>query len=557
MQSPVGSPRKKTAAFLVAAAFAIFALVDIIAFRTPLYRRVLDPASTTGSFEAAIAQFRAFPAQPSRDVLVLGDSRTYSGLDPAAAAAGAGGKLRFLNAGVPGTTPRCWPFFVRAIDPEAHRYRAVVIPVDTFSDDDSAIGSLDGDDRPMDLRYVVFQTRLTDLPKLAGSFSDPRERIEYGIDLFWRGAELRDDFQNLAADPPARAVAIAQARRNPAYEPLAAHPRTETLAGLRANFATNTLDYPANLTQDQRDAIATQVLRAAKPSPSYAKYRLQWLAPIAARYAETGTPVFFVRIPTRPVHRFDTEAPSGSLVQIAQTYHAQLLPAEPFLALERPDLFADEDHLNRAGSLQFSRLLGERIASALSPRPMTAAAEPTTAPPTTAAATPVATPSSPPPPSPPPAPREHRDLSWYAAAIGIGIPLRFQSYEFWLFFAIVAALFYGLPRRYGRYVLLVASYYFYARWNAWYVLFLWILTVSDFLIGSRAGTNARSAKRIAASARGRHRRQPRLPRKLQVSELCEHDGCGASRDASKPVAGQSFRADWNQLPHLPEHFVFG
>jgi alginate O-acetyltransferase complex protein AlgI len=31
-------------------------------------------------------------------------------------------------------------------------------------------------------------------------------------------------------------------------------------------------------------------------------------------------------------------------------------------------------------------------------------------------------------------------------------------------------------------VLLVASYYFYARWNAWYVLFLWILTASDFLI---------------------------------------------------------------------------
>ena len=47
----------------------------------------------------------------------------------------------------------------------------------------------------------------------------------------------------------------------------------------------------------------------------------------------------------------------------------------------------------------------------------------------------------------------------------------------------MAALFYGLPRRYGRYVLLVASYYFYARWNAWYVLFLWVLTVSDFLIG--------------------------------------------------------------------------
>ena len=76
----------------------------------------------------------------------------------------------------------------------------------------------------------------------------------------------------------------------------------------------------------------------------------------------------------------------------------------------------------------------------------------------------------------PVAPPEHRDLSWFAAACGIGIPLRFQSYEFWLFFAVICALFYLLPRRAGFIFLLIASYYFYARWNAWYVLFLWILT---------------------------------------------------------------------------------
>jgi hypothetical protein len=217
VQSPPGVPRRKTAAFLVAAAFALFAFVDILAFRTNLYHAILDPASSTGSFESAIAQFRGFQSDPRHDVLVLGDSRIYSGLDPGAADAAARG-LRFINAGVPGTTPRCWPFFVRAIDPQYRRFRAIVIPVDTYGDDDSAIGSLDGDDRPMDLRYVVYQTRLSDLPKLAGSFSDPRERVEYGIDLFWRGQELRDDVQELAANPFARSAAIATARRNPAFD---------------------------------------------------------------------------------------------------------------------------------------------------------------------------------------------------------------------------------------------------------------------------------------------------------------------------------------------------
>ncbi len=473
MRFPSETSGKKTAALLVAAAFAIFALVDAVAFRTALYRNLLDPSSSTGSFEGAIGQFRDLRPQPRTDVLVLGDSRIYSGLDPGAASA-ASRTLRFLNGGVPGTTPRCWPFFVRAIDPRTAHFRAVVIPVDTYADDDTAIGSLDGDDRPMDLRYVVFQTRLSDLPKLAGSFSDPRERVEHGIDLFWRGTELRDDVQAFAADPPARFAAIVAARAAPAYDPRAAHPRSESLAGLRVDFANGGISYPPGVTDDARTAIATQVLAVAKPSPSYAKYREQWLLPIAAQYEAAGVPVFFVRIPTRPVHREASQAPSGSLVAIADATGARLIPSAAYMALERPELFADEDHLNRAGSLRFSRLLGRDIASLLAPRGVAfnGATELPCHPEGSCAA----------PPAKGGPPREHHSLSWFAAAAGIGIPLPFQSYEFWLFVAIVAALFYGLPRRAGRWVLLLTSYYFYARWNAWYVLFLWILTASDFLI---------------------------------------------------------------------------
>ncbi len=364
MQSSSRAAKKRTAALLVVAAFAIFALVDVLAFRTGLYRHILDPSSSTGSFEAAIAQFRALPGDPQTDVLVLGDSRIFSGLNPTVASA-ASGSLRFLNGGVPGTTPRCWPFLVRAIDPNARRFRAVVIAVDTYADDDTAIGSLDGDDRPMDLRYVVFQTHLRDIPKLAGSFSDPRERIEYGIDLFWRGSELRDDFQALAANPLARMRELAQAARSPAYDPLAGHPRRESLAGLRVDFATNAITYPPGLSRDQRQAIATQVLAVAKPSPSYAIYRQQWLEPIAARYEAEDVPVLFVRIPTRPAHRDDSQSPSGSLLEIARDRHARLLSAAPYMALEQPSLFADEDHLNRAGSLRFSRLLGADVARTL------------------------------------------------------------------------------------------------------------------------------------------------------------------------------------------------
>ena len=471
------TPHNKRAALIVAAAFAIFALVSALAFRSDIYRSALDPASSTGSFEAAIRAFRGFPADAGRDVLVLGDSRIYSALEPAAAQSASGG-FRFLNGGVPGTTPRCWPFFVRAIDPNADRFRAIVIPVDTYHDDDSAIGSLDGDDRPMDLRYVVFQTRLADLPKLAGSFSDPRERVEHGIDLFIRGPELRDDVQALAADPGARVRAISQARNQSTYAPLAAHPRTETLAGLQADFSRGTLIYPNQLPADQRAAIANQVLVIPKASASYARYRSEWLLPIAHRYEAAGVPVIFVRIPTRPLHRFGSDVPSGSLVEIARATGARLVPAHRYLELERPELFADEDHLNRQGSARFSALLGADVGAILRDSPPKLRQPPATAAPSRS---------------------PHHSLSWFAAAAGIGIPLQFQSYEFWLFFAIVAGLFYLLPQGPARWVLLLASYYFYARWNAWYVVFLWILTVSDFLIAiavERARERSRGHQRV-------------------------------------------------------------
>ena len=59
MSASPNAPKKKTVALLVASAFAIFALVDVLVFHTGLYRRLLDPASSTGSFEAAIDQYRA------------------------------------------------------------------------------------------------------------------------------------------------------------------------------------------------------------------------------------------------------------------------------------------------------------------------------------------------------------------------------------------------------------------------------------------------------------------------------------------------------------------
>src|SRR4051794_39053240 len=59
----------------------------------------------------------------------------------------------------------------------------------------------------------------------------------------------------------------------------------------------------------------------------------------------------------------------------------------------------------------------------------------------------------------------------------------FNTYQFFVFLAIVLALFYAAPRGARKYILLAASYYFYASWNAKFIALLLTLTVIDYVSG--------------------------------------------------------------------------
>ncbi|HEY1429380.1 MAG TPA: hypothetical protein VGF18_07385, partial [Candidatus Tumulicola sp.] len=444
----------------IAGAILLFLLIDAAAFYAQLYRPLLDPLSSTGSFEGALSALEALPAVPQRDVLVIGDSRIYAGLNPSTAARAAGGGLRFLNAGVPGTNPRCWYFFLQSLDPQTRRYRAIVIPVDTYADDDSAIGSLDGDQRAADLRYIALAVPPKEIAKVARSFPDPRTRSTVALDLLLRGPELRDDVQAMLADPLARLHAIDLARQTGRYDPLMAHPMESSLAGTRFDPRTKRLTIAASVPAGERPTVVDEVLQLGRPSASYALYRERWLGPIVRRYSDAGVPIIFVRIPTRPVHRDEGMQASGTLLAFQRRYGSTLLAAAPYGKLEQPRLFADHDHLNSAGSATFSYMLGRDVARTLDATTVTV----------TSAATPAPD-------------RVTGGPHGLGLLVGIGIPMPFQSYEFWGFVAVVALAFYALPRRLRWWFLLAASYYFYARWNGAFVGFLWALTLSDWAIG--------------------------------------------------------------------------
>ncbi len=78
----------------------------------------------------------------------------------------------------------------------------------------------------------------------------------------------------------------------------------------------------------------------------------------------------------------------------------------------------------------------------------------------------------------------------------------FASLEFALFFLLVLGLYYALPHRAQNRMLLLASYVFYAAWDARFCLLLALSTLVDFAVGRALGaeTDPRARKRLVLAS---------------------------------------------------------
>src|SRR5437667_9060009 len=72
----------------------------------------------------------------------------------------------------------------------------------------------------------------------------------------------------------------------------------------------------------------------------------------------------------------------------------------------------------------------------------------------------------------------------------------FNTLQFFVFLAVVVGLFYMLPQAWRKYLLLAASYFFYASWNPKFIALLLTLTVIDFTAGIWLERVTASRKRL-------------------------------------------------------------
>jgi hypothetical protein len=341
-------------------AVVLFFALDTILFRTGWYASVLEPNSTAGFLESCLYIEQHRPSDGPNEVVAVGDSRIP--LKPNAADA-AGTGYRFFTIAVPGTTPRCWYYMLRAADPDAHRYAAIIIPFDTYDDRNWE----DLREREMDMRYMAPLISFRDLFDFALSYPAWPLRGQAAATVLFKGLIYREDFQDLLVRHKARITILRDLQSRRSGWRYDAPWDTLNLAGISVDWKARTVLLPDYLSTKKRDEIREVLLTDQPPrSPEFAAYRRKWFGKIVDHYRGSRTRLIFVRLARGPLVRPDLATDSTSSIRdFGARGEAVLLPEHRFDELERPELFGDALHMNQQGAVAFSGILARDVAEVL------------------------------------------------------------------------------------------------------------------------------------------------------------------------------------------------
>ena len=358
--------RRRIAVILFAAGLLLFGL-DALLFRSGLYTGYLEPDSSTGLLELILWREKLAQHQHGDNMVVtLGNSRM--GFSP-----------KFVDqrprqngyvvrtAAVAGSDPRSWYYLLRDLDPTAHRYRAIVMGVDDYDDEDSWFNS---DDDIRALHYCVARLRLSDVIDFSQSFHSRPVQWEAFRGSLLKSIALQSDIQAFLSHPIKRIDLVNLCHHGWQDWTYDYQETTVSMAGLQIDYSKMKATFPPGMTDVQRTTVRDVLLRTEAPQTGrQAAFSRAWLGRIEDRYSHSPTKVIFVRLPRGPIPRPDNlvKKRTHTIRDMASRPNVILLDEHFLDSLERPELFKDGLHLNRDGVEKFSAMLADEVARVLGP----------------------------------------------------------------------------------------------------------------------------------------------------------------------------------------------
>ena len=342
----------------------LFCAIELIVFHTGIYKSIMEPGSSAGFLKSILQNEMRRPITNSNQVAAIGDSRMALRPKIADERLPETG-YTFTNIAVPGTTPRCWYYMLREVDPHRNRYAAIVLPTNEYEDDDWENLA----DRTLDIYYLIPLLRVGDVYDFTMSFPEWKTRWEAFRGSLLKGWTYRKDFQELLTDPSKRMFAVRWARDEQARSLYNYAWPTTNVNGLSVDFSKKTIEYPPGSTADQERVFREVLLRGYNPAMGLRKaYREKWFGRIFDYYRGSRTKLIFIRMPRGPLVRPASPYPlTSSIRDFGRRGEAIVSDEHYFDDLEHTQFFIDPVHLNGPGAERFTILLGRLVRSILGP----------------------------------------------------------------------------------------------------------------------------------------------------------------------------------------------
>jgi hypothetical protein len=339
-----------------------FALLEGGVFHSGLYARLIEPESTTGQMEFTIENEIRRPKLDPNQILAIGHSR--QALMPRIANEMHTG-YTFALAGLGGTTPRDWFYTLRAVDPHAHNYAAILIPEDDYNEPDDE----DQADRESDLHYLIARLRMKDLLDFPWTYDSAKERWIAFEGIVLKGTVYKTDFQAFLEHPLDRLKKVAFYRKGSAGWAYGYDGDARTLAGLQIDWVDRIMVFPANLPLQDQQRIKGELFKDYPPNRGReAAYRMYWYQRILDHYKNSRTRIFFIRVPRAPTHPPEEPVnPNSAVRRLASNPHVVVLDEHMLDSIESPELFWDGIHLNREGQVRFTHTVANAMCKVLGP----------------------------------------------------------------------------------------------------------------------------------------------------------------------------------------------
>jgi hypothetical protein len=349
----------------ILATILFFSAFEGILFHTGLYSSIIEPDSTTGFLEVRLRNEIRRPKPDRNQVLAVGHSR-MSLLPRVVNQEKPGTGYTFATIALGGTTPRTWYYALRAVDPKAGNYTAILIPADDYNEPD---GYDYQSEREADLHYLLARLTLHDLIEFPWTYRNKTLQWVIVRGMILKGTVYKRDFLDFLDHPVQRIEKARYYARDSAGWLYGYGGVDQSLAGLQIDWQRKTAQFPARVTADERKRIHDDLFPPLPPDEGReSAYLRYWYGRIIDYYRGSDTKLIFVRVPRAPLPPPDAPPKLDSAVrQIASQPNVIVLDERLLNQLERPDLFWDGLHLNRDGMEQFSRLLATEVRRVLGP----------------------------------------------------------------------------------------------------------------------------------------------------------------------------------------------